>query len=65
MTADEIRNECKNNLTKFSGDGKDLLTLMRYGAQMEIAAQLAELNTHLDGLVTRNETEGSVLVAKD
>ena len=49
MKADEIRGEVRRNVEKFDGNGDQLLRLMQYGATMEVAAQLAELNARLAG----------------
>jgi len=53
MTADDIRKELENNsakLYKFCDGSERMLQLLQYAAQMEIAAQLAELNSSLNGL---------------
>lgn len=56
MTADEIRAECKSNIEQLnqqcidneSGMGPEMgMQILLYAAQMEMAAQLAELNARL------------------
>lgn len=50
MNAQQIRNEIDKNIQQFNADSQrggthsSLLSLLLYGAVMEVAAQLAELN---------------------
>lgn len=54
MNANEIMAECQKNTEEVfkacNGLVDRMLQLMQYGAQMQIAAQLAELNNRLENL---------------
>ena len=61
MTAEEIRKELDKNAVELFpvcqrvGIPERMLQLLQYSAQMEIAAQLAELNTRLKSWTDRDQ----------
>ena len=64
MTADDLRLECKKNVEIWNRTGvtpNQLVEIAKYGAMVEIAAQLADLNKQVGYLVPRpiiRETNG-------
>jgi len=69
MTAEEIRKELDKNAVEMFpvcskiGIPERMLQLLQYSAQMEIAAQLAELNTRLGDVIGSRDGLDTVRVA--